>query len=97
MSKRKRAYDISTGFTKSKETVSDPIEREIIAEDRELARDARRLRLDLTIERRKNALAEEKGKRATKKEITNTSSNVLQESWIWLRSILLGLKSFWIL
>ena len=76
--KRRRAFDVTTGYKTSSKEAGDPIEREIRAEDREIADDARRLRLEIAVQRRKNALAELKGKQVTKKEIANTGNTILQ-------------------
>ena len=56
---------------------SDPIEQEIHAEDHELAREARRLRLEELIQRRQNKLTELKGKQVTQTEIANVGNEFL--------------------
>ena len=56
---------------------SDPIEREINEEDKELAREARRLRLEELIQRRNNKLTELRGKGETKKELAQVGNDFL--------------------
>ena len=76
--KKRRAWNVTTGYKASSKENVDPIEREIRAEDREIADEARRLRLEVSVQRRKNALAELKGTQVTKKEIANTGNTILQ-------------------
>ena len=78
MSKRKHLYELVTESGSPRTTSSaDPIEAEINAEDRELAREARRLRLEELIQRRNNKLSELKNKGETKKAIAQVGNDYL--------------------
>ena len=75
MSERKKAFDVDTDRRK---IVDNQIEQELIAEDRKKAMEARRLRLELVIQRRKKELEELKRTPKIKKDITNTRNGLLQ-------------------
>ena len=75
MSKREKAFDVDTDRRK---IVDNQIERELIAEDRKKVMEARRLRLELLIQRRKKELEELKRNPETKKDTANTRNNLLQ-------------------
>jgi len=78
--KRKKFYlqdIIAERGGSSTSSSNDPIEQEINAEDRELAREARRLRLEELIQRRNNKLSELKNKGETKKAIAQVGNDYL--------------------
>jgi len=75
LSERKKAFDVDTDRRK---IVDNQIEQELIAEDRKKAMEARRLRLELVIQRRKKDLEELKRTPKIKKDITNTRNGLLQ-------------------
>ena len=75
MSKRKKEFDVDADRRK---IVDNQIERELIAEDRKKVMEARRLRLELVIQRRKKELEELKRNPKIKKDIANTHNDFLQ-------------------
>jgi len=73
--KRPTLYEIAQG--PSRVSTVDDIEAEIIQEDRELAREARRLRLEEIVERRKQKLNKLKGTEASNKQIAQVGNQFL--------------------
>jgi len=79
MSKKKLyVHDLITEKESSRRLSSDPIEREIVAEDRELAREARRLRLEELIARRNQKLEQIKKTGKATKEIAQAGNEFLK-------------------